>query len=119
MIEENNNHWGGLTNPYSDMKPLNPSSNLSKKTSRAMELQRTLKYKLKFDILDELIKLYRDGELRDNDRIRILTELMRYQYPQLKAMELDTRDGEKINVNIVFPNDRKEVSVDEVAVEKS
>lgn len=107
-----------LENNYDEMKPLSPSSNLSKKTSRAMELSRTLKYKLRFDIIDELIKLYRCGELKDADRIRILTELMRYQYPQLKAMELDTREGERINVNIVFPP-KKVMEANDIEVKKN
>ena len=104
---------------YTDMKPLNPTSNLNKKTSRAMELQRILRYKLKFDIMDELISLYRDGEIKDTDRIRILTELMRYQYPQLKAIELDSREGEKINVNIVFPADKKVLTPEEMELKKA
>lgn len=86
-----------------EMKPLEPSSNLNKKTSKAIELQRLLQYKLKFSVVEEIIKLYRSKDLKDADRVRIALELMRYQYPQLKAMEIDNREGEKINVNIVFP----------------
>lgn len=96
-----------------EMKPLTPSSNLDKKTSRAIELQRQLQYKLKFNVVDELIDLYRDPDTKSSDRRAILTDLMRYLYPQLKAMEIDQREGEKINVNIMFPDDTtKKVDVD-------
>ena len=86
-----------------EMKKPTPSSDLNKKTSRAVELQRLLQYKLKFNVVEELIDLYRCGDLKPSDQRQILADLMKYLYPQLKAMELDTRDGEKINVNIVFP----------------
>ena len=98
-------------------KPLGPSSNLSKKTSRAVELQRQLQYKLQFNVVDELIDLYRDPETKPADRRQILTDLMRYLYPQLKAIETDTREGEKINVNIVFPESKKDQ--DSIIVEES
>ena len=86
-----------------EMNPLKPTNNVSKKTSRAVQLQRMLQYKLKFDVVDELIDLYRDPDTKAGDKRQILSDLMRYLYPQLKAMEIDTREGEKINVNIVFP----------------
>ena len=96
-------------------KPLEPTSNTSKKTSKAAELQRLLEYKLKFNVVEELIDLYRCGELKPADQRQVLSDLMRYLYPHLKAMEIDTRDGEKINVNIVFPGGEKpEVKVEEV-----
>jgi hypothetical protein len=96
------------------LKPLEPTSNMNKKTSRAVELQRMLQYKLKFDVVGELIDLYRDPDTKPSDKRQILTDLMRYLYPQLKAMEIDTRDGEKICVNIVFPDDnKKKISVDD------
>ena len=96
-------------------KPLAPTNNLDKKTSRAMELQRQLQYKLNFNVVDELISLYNDSSTKNSDRRAILTDLMRYLYPQLKAMEIDQRDGEKINVNITFPKDCK---VADVAADK-
>lgn len=95
-------------------KPLEPTSKVDKKTSKAAELQRLLEYKLKFSVVEELIDLYRSGELKPADQRQVLADLMRYLYPQLKAMEIDTRDGEKINVNIVFPGGEKpEVKVEE------
>ena len=100
--------------PNTILKPLEASSNTSKKTSRAIELQRMLQYKLKFDVVGELVDLYRDPDTKPSDKRQILTDLMRYLYPQLKAMEIDTRDGEKICVNIVFPDDKKQtVGVEE------
>ena len=96
-----------------EMTPLKPTSDINKKTSRAIELQRLLQYKLKFNVVEELIELYRSGELKSSDQRQVLSDLMRYLYPQLKAMEIDTRDGEKINVNIVFPGGEKpEIKVD-------
>ena len=93
-----------------------PTNNVSKKTSRAAELERLLQYKLKFNVVEELIDLYRGGDLKPADQRQILADLMRYLYPQLKAMEIDTRDGEKINVNIVFPGGEKpEIKVDSEA----
>lgn len=91
-----------------EMKKPEPTSDTSKKTSRAVELQRLLQYKLKFNVVEELIDLYRtDMEMKPSDKRQILSDLMKYLYPQLKAMEIDTRDGEKINVNIVFPDSTK------------
>lgn len=90
--------------------PLKPVADTSKKTSRALELQRMLQYKLKFDVVGELIDLYRNGDLKESDKRQLLSDLMRYLYPQLKSMEVDTRDGEKINVNIVFPDSIKNLS---------
>jgi|WetSurMetagenome_2_1015567.scaffolds.fasta_scaffold971611_2 hypothetical protein len=84
-----------------------PVSDTNKKTSRAVELQRLLQYKLKFNVVEELIELYRSGDIKGSDQRQILSDLMKYLYPQLKAMEIDTRDGEKINVNIVFPDSTK------------
>jgi len=87
------------------LKPLNPTNNLDKKTSRVLELQRLLEYRFKFDVVEELINLYFDKETKNSDKRQILETLMKYQYPQLKAIELDSREGEKISVNIVFPDD--------------
>lgn len=95
-------------------KPLEATSKMDKKSSKAAELQRLLEYKLKFNVIEELIELYRSGELKPADQRQMLSDLMRYMYPQLKAMEIDTRDGEKINVNIVFPGGEKpEIKVEE------
>lgn len=95
-------------------KPLEPTSKVDKKTSKAAELERLLQYKLKFNVVEELVDLYRSGELKPADQRQMLSDLMRYMYPQLKAMEIDTRDGEKINVNIVFPGGEKpEIKVEE------
>jgi len=117
MVVENNSKVSVNTK---EMKPLTPSSNLDKKTSRAIELQRQLQYKLKFNVVDELIDLYRDPDTKASDRRAILTDLMRYLYPQLKAMEIDQREGEKINVNIMFPdNTTKNVDVDKAIADFS
>jgi hypothetical protein len=95
------------------MKPLNETTNVDKRTSRVLELQRQLQYKLKFDVVDELINLYRDEDTKSSDKRQILETLMRYLFPQLKAMEIDGREGEKICVNITFPDDsKKSVKVD-------
>lgn len=90
---------------FDGIKPLVPTNNLDKKTSRVLELQRLLEYRFKFDVVEELINLYSDEETKNSDKRQILETLMKYQYPQLKAIELDSRDGEKICVNIVFPDD--------------
>ena len=85
--------------------PLKPSANVNKKTSRAAELQRLLEYKLKFNVVEELIGLY--PTLKPGDQRQVLADLMRYLYPQLKAMEIDNRDGEKICINVTFPDSVK------------
>lgn len=104
-----------MINEDTTFKPLPATDKLDKKTSRAIELQRTLQYKLKFNVVEELIDLYNDPSTKTPDRIRIALELMRYLYPQLKAMEIDQRDGEKICVNITFPDDKKQtVNMDDV-----
>jgi len=94
------------------LTPVRATSNMDKRTSRVIELQRQLQYKLKFNIVDELIDLYRCGSTKPADRIRILLELLRYQFPQLKAIEVDQREGEKIHVNITFPDDTTKKIVD-------
>ena len=97
---------------FDGMKPLQPTDNLDKKTSRVYELQRLLQYRFKFDVVEELLKLYADPDTKNSDRRQILEALMSRLYPQLKAMEIDTRDGEKICVNIVFPEDKKDAKVE-------
>ena len=99
-----------ITADFTMSKPA-PSSDMNKKTSRAVELQRLLQYKLKFNVVEELIDLYRCGELKPSDQRQVLADLMKYLYPQLKAMEIDTRDGEKINVNIVFPDSNNKTAI--------
>ena len=105
-----------MTDTKSDgMKPLAATNNLDKKTSRVIELQRKLQYQLKFDVVEELVALYRDSDTKPADKRAILCELLRYQFPQLKAIEIDQREGEKICVNITFPDDsRKVVDVNKV-----
>lgn len=103
-----------------EMKKPEPSSDFNKKTSRAVELQRLLQYKLKFNVVEELIDLYRnDDDMKPSDKRQILADLMKYLYPQLKAMEIDTRDGEKINVNIVFPSTEDLAKTPITTVEKA
>lgn len=94
-----------IPNILDGIKPVGETTNLDKRTSRVMELQRQLQYKLKFDVVDELINLYRDPDTKSSDKRQILETLMRYLFPQLKAMEIDGREGEKICVNITFPDD--------------
>lgn len=89
-----------MENNFEMSKPA-PSRNTDKKTSRAMELQRLLEYKLKFNVVEELIQLYPD--LKASDKATTLIKLMSFLYPQLKAVEVDTREGEQIKVNIIFP----------------
>jgi hypothetical protein len=88
--------------PDMEFKPRGSTTNTGRK-SKAVELQRMLKYKLKFDVVEELIDLYQNNKTTNSDKRQILTDLMRYLYPQLKAMEIDTKQGEQIKVNIVFP----------------
>lgn len=114
MVDETTN---STIKPNEVFKPLPATDKMDKKTSRAVELQRTLQYKLKFNVVDELIDLYNDSSTKTPDKIRIALELMRYLYPQLKAMEIDQREGEKICVNITFPDDQKKtVRMEDIAV---
>lgn len=68
-------------------------------------------YKLKFNIVDEPIDLYRCGSTKPADRIRIL-RTSSLSVSQLKAIEVDQREGEKIHVNITFPDDTTKKIVD-------
>lgn len=70
------------------------------KHGRSAELMRQLKYELDFDAAQELVKLYRNTGAKFGDKIKIAQELMGYQYPKLKAIELAARQGEAVVFNI-------------------
>lgn len=70
------------------------------KHGRSAELMRQLKYELDFDAAAELVKIYRTQGVRMNEKIKIAQELMSYQYPKLKAVELAAKQGEAVVFNI-------------------
>lgn len=68
--------------------------------NRAAELMVKLRKDLKFDPLDELIRMYRtDPDLKVSDRIKICQDLQSYMYPRLKAMELDVKAQQPVVFN--------------------
>lgn len=72
----------------------------NQKKGRSADLMRKLKYELEFDAAEELVRLFRNRKVKVNDKIRIAQELMSYQYPKLKSMELKSNAGELIQFNI-------------------
>ncbi|KYC52211.1 MAG: hypothetical protein AMQ22_00938 [Candidatus Methanofastidiosum methylothiophilum] len=97
-----------------EFKPVTPTTNCSR-TSKTAELHKLLKYTLRFDPLEELLALY--PKLKESDKKQVCLDLMRFLYPQIKAVELDQHMGEKVNVNIIFPEDKKTPTV-ETNIEK-
>ena len=96
---------------FPSLKKCNPQSSKAK-MSKTEELMRRLKHQLKFDVVDELVRLYHDPETKNSDRKAILLALMAYQYPALKAVDEGGSSGETISVTIVTPDQHKEIKAD-------
>lgn len=88
---------------YPDMNDLGKADNLL----------RQMRYGLGFDPLAELVGLYRDLETTTAERIRIASELLSYTHPKMKAVQADPDQGEVININVSYPDEK---SASELAV---
>lgn len=87
------------------------------KKGRSAELMRKLKYELDFDALEELIKMYRGKGSKPSDKMKIALELMSYQYPKIKAVELTHNAGENVVFNIDISGAKSPVTTPEVVDE--
>ncbi len=76
-------------------------------TTKLDDLIRRLQYEFTFDPLDELIKLYRSKMTGPAEKMKIVTEIMSYCYPKLKAVEVKQDKGEIITVNVQLPDGTK------------
>lgn len=81
---------------YPDMNDLGKADNLL----------RQMRYGLGFDPLAELVGLYRDLETTTAERIRIASELLSYTHPKMKAVQANPDQGEVININVSYPDQK-------------
>lgn len=73
--------------------------------SRADELMRRLKHEHNFDPLAEVIKLVKTSKkLEDKDKVKICQDLMQYQYPKMKAIEISSDAGQPVIFNFDLGN---------------
>lgn len=58
-------------------------------------------YNRQFDTVEELITLYRLGKLSDAQKLKAVLELIQYQYPKKKSIEVDGHIEGGGNIQII------------------
>lgn len=57
-----------------------------------------------FNLIDEMLELYRDPETTNKERMHCCEVLLKYCAPQLKAVSLEDKRQGSLNCNITFDN---------------
>jgi hypothetical protein len=103
-MENRNPQDAPLTNYICHKSPDQKRTDIEPKTERLIDLLLSRN----FDTVEELITIYRTGDLNDKDKIKIIMELLQYQYPKRKMVEFDgVMETRNLNVisEIVFRNE--------------
>jgi hypothetical protein len=65
------------------------------------------------DLIDEIDKLLKSDELHPSQRARILCELMQYEFPKRKDLEISASiENTQANVQILLPSNGRELRLE-------
>lgn len=89
----------------------NTGSN-GKGKSKTDELVRALRYQYDFDVIKEVVSMYRSKSTGPNEKLKILLELMPYHFPKLKSIEQTTDGGQMLAISLQLPGNVQKANFD-------